>query len=221
MLVRRDGTVRSCDALYRSGVPRYIVPGARESKRRVSEFAGAAAPESLRGPMRRLVLMRHAKAVRPDVGLDDFDRRLEPRGREEAARTAWLLADLGVAPDVALVSPARRALDTWRLIAPVLPAPQVDIDDELYLADTPVLLARLAAHDTAETVILVAHNPGLKDVAYTLMGEGPHDVRARASLADGLPTSCAIVLGLDGGPTPGAARLAAFVAPPRESDEGG
>jgi phosphohistidine phosphatase len=167
--------------------------------------------------MRRLVLLRHAKAVRPGAGLDDFDRALEPRGREAAPRAARLLADLGLAPDVALISAAERTRETWDLVAQDLPAREVVIDERLYLASEDVWLDQLIAHQDADTVLAIGHNPGLKDLAFALMGEGPHDARARERLEEGLPTSCAAVLGLDGAPRRGGARLVAFVAPERKT----
>jgi phosphohistidine phosphatase len=169
--------------------------------------------------MRRLVLLRHAKAVRPTPGLADFDRGLEPRGRVEAARAARLMADLELAPDLALVSPAKRTRETWSAMAETLPARAEQFDGALYDAHTGTLLASIAAHAEVEALLVVAHNPGLKDVARALMGEGPHNLAAVDLLERGLPTSCALVLSLDGAPTPGAARLIAFIAPERAGDE--
>ncbi len=166
--------------------------------------------------MRRLVLLRHAKAVRPEPGLEDYDRGLEPRGRTEAARVARLLADLQLAPDLVLLSPARRTRETWQMMADILPARVVELDSDLYDAGVETLLDRIAAHAAVDTLLLLGHNPGLKDVAHVLMSDGPHDARAQASLERGLPTSCAVVLGVDEEPEPGAARLAAFVAPERD-----
>ena len=168
--------------------------------------------------MRRIVLLRHAKAVRPDQGLSDFDRPLDARGRDEAPRAGQLLADVAVTPDIALVSAALRTRQTWDLIADLVPARTVIVESDLYLADAETWLDHLSAHADAETVLGVGHNPGLKDAADVLMGPSGHDTRARASLAAGLPTSCAVILSLDGAPAPGVARLAAFLAPARESD---
>lgn len=165
--------------------------------------------------MRRLVLFRHAKAVRPAPELADIDRVLEPRGRVEAARAAQLLADLGVAIDVALVSPAARTRQTWEVLADTLTAGEVVIEPRIYDADPETLIDLAAEQADADTVMIVGHNPGLKDAARLAMGGGPHDARALEALARGLPTSCALVLGLNGTPMPGAARLSAFVAPER------
>jgi phosphohistidine phosphatase len=168
--------------------------------------------------MTRLVLLRHAKAV-PHGAAKDFDRALEPRGRVEAGRAARLLADLGLAPDVAVVSPARRTLETWAQVEPYLPAAAVEHDATVYEADAKALLDCAARRPEAGTVLIVGHNPGLKDLARLLMGEGPHNVYAVANLARGLPTSCALVLAFDGPVATRTARLAAFIAPEREDDD--
>ncbi|MGD2133297.1 MAG: histidine phosphatase family protein [Maricaulaceae bacterium] len=165
--------------------------------------------------MGRIVLLRHAKAVRPEAGLEDFDRELTPRGRAEAQSVARLLHDLGVAPDRALVSPARRTQETWSIVGPALGDPPAEKDQSFYLADEDAWLARLENADAKETVIVVGHNPGLKHLAQALMGRGPHDARAREQLAQGLPTSCALILACAEHPAPGAARLVGFVTPPR------
>ena len=60
--------------------------------------------------MRRLILMRHGEAERPHAGVDDFDRSLDEAGRAESRRMGRALAEAGLAPDLALVSAARRTL---------------------------------------------------------------------------------------------------------------
>jgi phosphohistidine phosphatase len=168
--------------------------------------------------MRRLVLLRHAKAVRPEPGMADFDRGLEPRGRVEAARAAQLLADLGLQPDVALVSPARRTRETWSVVSEQLTAGAVEEDAAIYEATAGNLLRSAAVHSEADILLMVGHNPGLKDLARTLMGEGPHDTNAATTLSRGLPTSCAVVLAIEGAPSPRLARLIALITPERDDD---
>ncbi len=169
--------------------------------------------------MRRLILLRHAKAVRPVPGQDDFDRGLEPRGRAEAARAAQLLADLELKPDCVLVSPALRTRETWDVVAKTLPAPEPELDKTIYEASVKDLLASASKHADADTVLMVGHNPGFKDFARALMSEGPHDTNAMNALMRGLPTSCATVLAIDGALAPRKARLISFVAPERDDDE--
>jgi len=168
--------------------------------------------------MRRLIIMRHAKAAHADNWDDDINRPLDPRGRDEAPRTARLLADLCPPADLALVSSAQRTRETWELVAPHYPAHATQIDDNYYLASGEMWLNTLVSAGDAETVLIIGHNPGLKELAYDLMSKGPHDTDARVSLSHGLPTSCALVLELDDAPARNTARLTAFVKPPRGAD---
>jgi len=66
--------------------------------------------------MKRLVLVRHAKAEQG--GYDrDFSRELAQRGRDDAHRLGSELRDLGIIPDYIISSPANRALTTARIFA--------------------------------------------------------------------------------------------------------
>lgn len=115
--------------------------------------------------MKTLLLVRHAKSDWGDPGLDDHDRRLNPRGLRDAPRMGRHLAERGVRPDILLASTALRAATTARLIASELGVEVTD-DGELYAASARTLLARASAMpDTAGTVMLVAHNPGISELA--------------------------------------------------------
>src|SRR5579871_6126255 len=122
--------------------------------------------------MRRLILLRHAKAEARSAGLDDFDRALTERGRRDAALMGAVLLREGLRPDLALVSPARRTLETWRLAAEALGPAREELIPELY--DAPAAVIRAAIRQAAgkgETLIVVGHNPGLHEVAVQLMLE--------------------------------------------------
>ena len=63
--------------------------------------------------MRRLILLRHAKAENQAASGEDIDRALTARGLADAARMGQVLADAGLQPDLALVSSGVRARQTW------------------------------------------------------------------------------------------------------------
>ena len=67
--------------------------------------------------MRRLMLLRHAKTERAAPGERDRDRKLMKRGRSDAPAIGAYMAHHGLVPDLALVSPAKRAQETWALVA--------------------------------------------------------------------------------------------------------
>ena len=121
--------------------------------------------------MHQLLLLRHAKSSRDDPDLDDRDRPLSARGRRDAAAMREMMRDLGLVPDLVLVSPSRRTLETLEALEPWDEAPLVESVEALYLAGAAQLLAVL--HEVAETVrsvLLVGHNPGLHELAVALAG---------------------------------------------------
>lgn len=164
----------------------------------------------------RLLLVRHAKAVRKDRRIDDFDRELSKRGRGDAPRTGRWLAESGPRPDFVLCSPSRRTRQTWRLAAPALDdPPPVVYDDRLYNAPPSKLVSVLAERDPGlRTVALVGHNPGIHELAAGLCGSGPPDLLERVRA--GFPTSGVVVIEVSGGwerLSPGSGRVLACWSP--------
>lgn len=164
--------------------------------------------------MRRLLLLRHAKSDRP-AGVPDIDRPLDARGREAAPRMGAYLASEGLHPDLALVSPAKRTRETWEAVAASLGAVPAQIVETIYEAPPASLLEAVrAAPDSAETLILVGHNPGMEALADRLVGAGPRAARSR--LAQGFPTAALAVIEFDAdswGAIDGDGRLERFVRP--------
>ena len=114
--------------------------------------------------MRQLVLLRHAKAAANSDTGEDFDRPLAARGREDAPVVGKALAAAGADPQLVLVSSAKRTRETWALVAPSFPAAKVEFRDELYLGEAELLFK--AAEDAGvERVMVIAHNPGLHELA--------------------------------------------------------
>ena len=140
--------------------------------------------------MRQLLLMRHAKSAWDDPELADHARPLNARGRRAAAAMAAAMRDLGLAPDVVLVSSARRTLQTLEALAPLADSPIVTPMDELYLAPWDGLLRLLhGVPDTARSVLLLGHNPGLHELAVALAGPASATRGADGRrLAEGFPT---------------------------------
>ncbi|MGH6913005.1 MAG: SixA phosphatase family protein, partial [Geminicoccales bacterium] len=139
--------------------------------------------------MKALLLLRHAKSSWDEPGLREIDRPLTGRGRKAAARMGRLLAERGLIPDLIVCSPARRARETYDALAPALDAdPELRFEDGLYLAE-PAGLLRLtqALPDTARTVLLIGHNPGLERFAGRLAGSAAGDSLRR--MAAKFPTA--------------------------------
>jgi phosphohistidine phosphatase len=119
----------------------------------------------------QLLLLRHAKSSWDDPKLPDHDRPLSLRGRVAAAAVGHAMRDLGLNPDVVLVSTAKRARQTLQAIEPWDETPLTEVMDAIYLADPPKLLAALhRVAETARSVLLIGHNPGLHELAILLVG---------------------------------------------------
>ncbi|PHX60454.1 MAG: phosphoglycerate mutase [Actinobacteria bacterium] len=121
-------------------------------------------------PSKQLVLIRHAKSAYP-VGVGDHERPLNKRGvRDGAAVGRWLaksgLMNLKIS---VVVSSARRTQETWALIN----GEGIDViartEPWLYEASQQTILEVIRATPLeVEVLVIIAHNPGLEDVAVTI-----------------------------------------------------
>tara|TARA_B100000686_G_C16627245_1_gene882551 strand:- start:441 stop:983 length:543 start_codon:yes stop_codon:yes gene_type:complete len=145
--------------------------------------------------MKTLLLLRHAKSDWANPGLDDFDRPLNARGRKAATRMARFIRSEDLSPDLVWCSTAARARETWSLMAPTLSdEAEVVSRDDLYLASRERLLAvARTAPDHAQRLMIVAHNPGLHDLAVSLATTS-RDQAELIQLVGGLPTSALAIV---------------------------
>jgi phosphohistidine phosphatase len=130
----------------------------------------AAGKAGRRSAVSELYLLRHAKAAPPEEAAGDRERPLEQRGRRAAQAVAAWIAERRLSPELVLCSPALRTRQTLDLVAPAFARPpRIRIEEALYLATAPQLLARLRQlPETASSVMLVGHNPGLYELSHLL-----------------------------------------------------
>jgi len=174
-------------------------------------------PDASAGPVRRLLVLRHAKSEWPNA-TPDHQRPLAARGRRDAPAAGAWLRDHGPVPEVVLCSTARRAKQTWSLVAAELAPsgpPEARFEDRIYDADVADLVEVLReTPDEAGTVLMVGHNPGFQELTLLLAAGGEGDALDRLALK--FPTSGIAVLTVD---VPwselrfGAASLTEFVVP--------
>jgi phosphohistidine phosphatase len=139
--------------------------------------------------MKRLLLLRHAKAVQATEPLADSARPLSARGEQDALRIGERLRRHRAQPTLILASPAARALHTAQLVADAVGYRRENIvlEERLYLAPPSVITDVIAAQGPAiETLLVVGHNPGLSELVLEQLP---------AFDVDDLPTSA--VVGLD------------------------
>jgi len=107
----------------------------------------------------------------------DRDRALSPVGRKEAALVGRALKDRGVRPDLAIVSAAKRTRETWTGVAEGMgldsSPPWLEVEAALYNADAATLRRHVeAAEDRCGSLFLIAHNPGVHQLAFDLLSDG-------------------------------------------------
>ena len=126
---------------------------------------------TLDNPLKTLFLFRHGKSSWDDPGLADFARPLTGRGRRAARLMGGHMARAKWIPEVVLCSSAVRARQTleFAMRSWPEPAPDVRFQKNLYLADADTLLRQARALDgSANSVMLVGHEPGMRDFALLL-----------------------------------------------------
>jgi phosphohistidine phosphatase len=139
--------------------------------------------------MMDLFVMRHAKSAYP-VGVADVDRPLSARGERNAAVAAQWLADAHLA--TALVSPAVRTRQTWRIVQEHVTA-NMRIVDGLYEATAADIAAIVDQYADGPTLVL-GHNPGIQMYA---ISQARGDEPALQDVQEKFPT-CAIAHLRDG-----------------------
>lgn len=122
--------------------------------------------------MKRLTLLRHAKAERDSPDGSDFARSLNDRGRRDAARMGEEMRALGLRFDRVLASPARRVVETVEHAGQLAPTYELRI----YEASSRQLhdLIR-STDDSVESLLMVGHNPGFEQLAAQLTTNGIED----------------------------------------------
>ena len=142
--------------------------------------------------MAHLILLRHAKAESSSSTGRDHDRALTERGHRDAAIMGRVLAQAGFAPDLALVSTARRAQETWEGVSTAFPAARAAHERNLYLATAEQLAEAARDHEAAGHLMIVGHNPGLHELALQLLGRGGGELES-------FPTAAAAVFEIKAG----------------------
>ena len=160
------------------------------------------------------MLIRHAKAADAPV---DRDRPLAGKGERRAAAIGSWLEHAGLLPDRVLVSPARRAAQTWEL-AGAAPAPDLQpiLDERIYDNTVEAVLAAIGdVPDEVQTLAVVGHNPSIGELAASL-DDGAGRPAALRELQAGFPTGAVAVFQVDttfSDLAPGGATLEDFAVP--------
>ena len=151
--------------------------------------------------MKRLYILRHAKAATAEPGQDDHARALTVRGIADAEAMARYLRKNEAKLDRVLISTAARTIQTADLVLRELAgAARPDYRDGLYLASAVKILTMLKMlPGKLSEVMLVGHNPGLEELAGLLAREPVRrkEKERRGELDEKFPTAALAVLDFD------------------------
>ena len=139
---------------------------------------------------KNLIILRHAKAETAKAGQEDHDRPLAERGLEEAQRMGEYMRAQDIQPERILCSTAlrtRQTLDELHMDG------EIEFSPSLYNASDVDHLRMIAAEpDTTTSLMLIAHNPGLHQLALRLAATG--ETRLMQYLAAEFPPCTLVVI---------------------------
>lgn len=121
--------------------------------------------------MKQLILCRHAKSSWKNITIDDIDRRLNKRGKQDAPMMGKRLALKGIRPDAMISSPATRARKTAVRLAKELnfSKDSIKIEKVLYGAHVDEMFNLVnGLDDSWGQVIIIGHNPEMTMFAHAL-----------------------------------------------------
>jgi phosphohistidine phosphatase len=115
--------------------------------------------------MKTLLILRHAKSSWKDLELQDHDRPLNKRRKQDALRMGKLLRREDIIPDLIVSSTAVRAKKTAELVANACKYKgKIAFDNLLYGTNSRRYLRTIEGlSDKYITVLLVGHNPTVEE----------------------------------------------------------
>lgn len=167
--------------------------------------------------MLNLYLLRHAKSSWSRFLVPDINRPLNGRGRRAARVMADHMAEMKISPDLVLCSPARRTRQTLEVLSKRLPeGAQTLFESGLYGSGADGYLEVIKEHGgSAQTILLIGHNPAMEELAALLVGGG--DEAAQADMDEKFPTAALAHIAFETAAwsdlAPGSGHLVSFIKP--------
>lgn len=169
--------------------------------------------------MKTVHLLRHAKSDWGDLSLSDHERPLNNRGIEAAKALGRRLAAEDFQVDAVFCSTARRARETLELLGRPLRKTPTVFTDTLYMVSEQDLFDFIKrAPETAQSVLIVGHNPTTHDAALALIARaGAGQRQALVNLKEKYPTGALTTIRFNTprwrSVAPGTGTLLGFVRP--------
>jgi len=123
--------------------------------------------------MKTLYVLRHAKSDWNDASLTDFERPLNERGVHAAQKMGAFMQQCGIAPDLIISSPARRARETAQIIKDAAGiSAEIRFEPRIYeagIGDLTEIVSQV--ENDCQKLLIVGHNPGFEQLVEILSGE--------------------------------------------------
>jgi len=118
------------------------------------------------------------------VGMSDFDRPINMKGEKCSSRIGQWMFDNNHLPQKIISSSANRARQTIELVAKQLnnSLESINYEKDLYLAEPDTLLEYINLYkESVESLMLVAHNPGLEQIVNFLSEDSESNYRSMST----------------------------------------
>lgn len=113
----------------------------------------------------KLHLLRHAKTQPIQPNQKDFDRKLLPKGQEQARLMGEYLNEKLSRKITVFCSSSARTRQTAKNVQQTFDFRDIRFDEKLYLADLNTLLDFIWSLDHNNDVLLIGHNDGISELA--------------------------------------------------------
>ena len=122
--------------------------------------------------MATLILLRHAKSSWKDSTLNDFDRPLNLRGRNDAKKIGNRLLELNVIPNVIISSSSTRTKETVSILkSEIGESISTYFTFDLYHANQNTIMQHFLKYYKHKCrIMIVGHNPGIQILFENLSG---------------------------------------------------
>ena len=128
--------------------------------------------------MKQIIVLRHAKSSWDNLTIDDYDRELNERGKNDATLMSQLFGQKVAVPDAIVCSGARRVIETLEIMKEHNSRlPDYTVNENLYLAEENILECVISeTPNDINTLMICGHNPGLSDLVREMTGKRIEDI---------------------------------------------
>ena len=120
--------------------------------------------------MKTIYLVRHTKAEEKTSVIKDFGRQLTTRGIRDAEKIGKRLASMRILPDGIISSPARRTMQTAKIISKNLKyAGEITVNENIYhTSGAKIITIIQKTEEKIQSLMIVGHNPSFNGILHHL-----------------------------------------------------